>query len=673
MTDIRVTAVDVQVAGTVDANPRLLGQSLEVLGSSIQPGLEVTQFNVDVAGTMSGVLHLGRMYMEVLSQLVAPREIDLDITNIIVLNSLSYSGLVIRDEENVLSFTTDADVTLFRSEQPVTTSLTFTQEASNTILKALYPVSQDLAFTQLVGCGQPRRVTTTSSVEVSGSSIYIGPHWYELTSSLEFDNVIRIPEVIMLPCSNALSMSQAIVIHGKRLIAAENTLEIAIFSDTHIKARSLTDQIDMISEVAGTASMMLYNELELEHEVIKGRYNIEVDNELEFGQLIHINPITIGSGPRDRISLPIQEVSLEQTVRNSISSLVAENILEVAEHVIIVGPLYISATSITQWTENEYTIYGEPYTVFYGLQDSATVVIKPSRSSITKVGLEQLVSGARIKAGAVSLVASNTLEIDSGTPSITYLEVINELELESDANTKHGFSENDIDFSSVVTYNTNFSARLASNQLDLVSSFFAVPQHFSLCDYSPFMGSTTDPAPPQNILKNQPNIDPNRRGVTLFYPWESPTVTLNLRGPDLGNRNRLEFQRINRETRGGTLIIWADPIWPKNERLVLNFSGLTETEGQNTLDFITQSLGKEIGFTDWEGNTVYGIIVTPSEPLVRNGRRSLSLGLEIEISHSVITGNCTSNLSFSDTTIFNRDREYNVKSSIDFGLVLDYN
>jgi hypothetical protein len=289
------------------------------------------------------------------------------------------------------------------------------------------------------------------------------------------------------------------------------------------------------------------------------------------------------------------------------------------------------------------------------------------------VGLEQLAQKVRLKAAAISLSAASILEISTDIPTITYLDVVNELDLETAADTKAAFSVDAIDFSSQVTYNINFAPRLASSQLDFVSAFFAAPQQFSLCPYSPFVGSTTDPAAPQNILKNQPVIDSARRGVTLFYPWSAPTTALDLRGPDFGNRNRLEFQRINRETRGGTLIIWADPIWPKNERLVLNFAGLTEAEGQSALDFIALSLGKEIGFTDWEGNTVHGVIMTPSEPLVRDGRHSLSLGLEIEIAHSVIVGTCISDLFVSNLAYQNRNRAFNVESSIDFELVSEYN
>ena len=72
---------------------------------------------------------------------------------------------------------------------------------------------------------------------------------------------------------------------------------------------------------------------------------------------------------------------------------------------------------------------------------------------------------------------------------------------------------------------------------------------------------------------------PARRTSELPFRLFSPatgTVTdsVTLRAPNLGNKDRLSFNRIVRETRGGTLIVFADPIWPKLETLVLTFSGL---------------------------------------------------------------------------------------------------
>ena len=41
------------------------------------------------------------------------------------------------------------------------------------------------------------------------------------------------------------------------------------------------------------------------------------------------------------------------------------------------------------------------------------------------------------------------------------------------------------------------------------------------------------------------------------------TFSVSLRAPNLGNKDRLSFNRVLRETRGGTLVVFADPIWPK--------------------------------------------------------------------------------------------------------------
>ena len=84
------------------------------------------------------------------------------------------------------------------------------------------------------------------------------------------------------------------------------------------------------------------------------------------------------------------------------------------------------------------------------------------------------------------------------------------------------------------------------------------------------------------------------------------TDSVTLRAPNLGNKDRLSFNRIVRETRGGTLIVFADPIWPKLETLVLSFSGLSSTQSQQLLAFLETHLGEEIGLLDWEGPVLAG-------------------------------------------------------------------
>jgi hypothetical protein len=117
----------------------------------------------------------------------------------------------------------------------------------------------------------------------------------------------------------------------------------------------------------------------------------------------------------------------------------------------------------------------------------------------------------------------------------------------------------------------------------------------------------------------------------LLYP-AAGTVTdsVTLRAPNLGNKDRLSFNRVLRETRGGTLVVYADPIWPKIQTLVLSFSGLHDTEAQELLEFFDNHLGQEIGLLDWEHQYWVGIVTTPDDPVVQDGKDSFSASFEFE-------------------------------------------
>lgn len=150
-----------------------------------------------------------------------------------------------------------------------------------------------------------------------------------------------------------------------------------------------------------------------------------------------------------------------------------------------------------------------------------------------------------------------------------------------------------------------------------------------LCGYSPIVGGGTDPnapTPPPSSL----GVVARASQVTLYYPTVSPTTTVAIRAPEYGDRYKLQFDRINRETRGGTLEVYSDPTWPKLEILEVSFTGLKESEVQAVLDFFTATLGLEVGFTDWFGRTWHGIIVTPDAELVRPRRNIVDFSFEFE-------------------------------------------
>ncbi len=143
--------------------------------------------------------------------------------------------------------------------------------------------------------------------------------------------------------------------------------------------------------------------------------------------------------------------------------------------------------------------------------------------------------------------------------------------------------------------------------------------------YSPFVGGSSDSSytPPSTTA---PTL--GRDTLTLTYPYISPTTTLELRSPEFGNKDRLAFNRINRETRGGTLIVFADPKWPKSQVLVLQVDHLKHSQVVELLEFLAESLGKEIGLLDWEGRQWRGIITTPDATVTHVGRHDRSVAFD---------------------------------------------
>jgi len=145
--------------------------------------------------------------------------------------------------------------------------------------------------------------------------------------------------------------------------------------------------------------------------------------------------------------------------------------------------------------------------------------------------------------------------------------------------------------------------------------------------YSPFVGSSTDPSytPPSLTV---PTLT---KGVlTLTYPYVSPTTTLVLRNPELGDKDRLNFNRINRLTRGGTLIVFADPKWPKTQTLVVQVDSLKPAQAADLIQFLRDSLGQEIGLLDWESRQWRGIITTPDAQITHVGRGDRSVAFEFQ-------------------------------------------
>lgn len=180
------------------------------------------------------------------------------------------------------------------------------------------------------------------------------------------------------------------------------------------------------------------------------------------------------------------------------------------------------------------------------------------------------------------------------------------------------------------------STKAFSNTLAIVQAVaYTLERSSTLCDYSPFIGTNSDPnapAPPPATLP-APNTPGFVKGIQLRHPsGGSPTDVVNIdhTSMNIGDIDRIEFDRIIRETRGGTLEVFADPIWPKTEKLLFTVSNVKAGYSQLVIDFIEAHVGQEIGLLTHEGRLWSGVVMNPSESVVQDGKDRYTINIEFE-------------------------------------------
>jgi hypothetical protein len=123
-------------------------------------------------------------------------------------------------------------------------------------------------------------------------------------------------------------------------------------------------------------------------------------------------------------------------------------------------------------------------------------------------------------------------------------------------------------------------------------------------------------------LPNPPSFDYGL--LTLQYD----STTLVLRNPEFNDTYQRGYTRIQRETRGGTLIIFGDPNWTKTKRLTYTITALPDADA--VLDFLQLSLGQLITLTDHFNREWQGIILNPNTAVTQNRNCDAEFQLEFE-------------------------------------------
>jgi hypothetical protein len=146
------------------------------------------------------------------------------------------------------------------------------------------------------------------------------------------------------------------------------------------------------------------------------------------------------------------------------------------------------------------------------------------------------------------------------------------------------------------------------------------------CKYTPQVGVLSgdyDPVPltPPTITKAT---------LTFAFPSGAPTTTVILRNPQFGNLDTLTVNRVNRESRGGTLLVFADRIWPKSQRLEFSIPNLKGDQVTALETFLDLSLGLPIDVTDWHGRSFTGVILNNPE-VVQVSRTAFAVDFSFEV------------------------------------------
>jgi len=289
--------------------------------------------------------------------------------------------------------------------------------------------------------------------------------------------------------------------------------------------------------------------------------------------------------------------------------------------------------------QEQYTIdpeTGEETPYYVGLQDTATVaVIRNTPYAVSHIiSFAEHAVGIVVHADAIAVDATDALSLAHAAYANKAPTAIHTLAITDSAVVVASKVVNDtLTLTDAATFNVFRATLVVIDTLVLDQSVAVIGgiSSSTLYQYHPFVGvgAVGNPTPPSAMLSGP--MSGIEAPFQLVYPAEGTvTDSVTLRAPELGNKDRLGFNRVIRETRGGTLVVFADPMWPKIQTLALSFIGLRRSEAQDLLDFFDDYLGLEIGMIDWEQRYWVGIVTTPEEQIVEDSFNSYSVKFEFE-------------------------------------------
>jgi len=511
-------------------------------------------------------------------------------------------------------------VSRVRVEVLVPDSQIYEKSATSTLSLGQSAVREALTFerssTSTLSLGQSTGRTLTASyaaasvLELTQSESH-SPKFPTAFSTLELIQEVGFPGVYELSATSILTLTDIAVNSGLISASASSTLELVQYADDETKARDASNTLTLTDTASVDKILQAFSELELT-QVARTAKEFSVESVLSLTQSARQKVIKLYG---------TSQIEFSQSTHTSPQYLYASNTLELTQSNIVTKPIRVSATSELTTFESVWDV-DQFVLVSTGLRDEATLLADVQYAASSVIGITHEASAHVALATGISASASSQINwTQKAIPEAIEESVTSTLVLSQTAfgvAGKPGVSVLSLTGVAAATIDRGLASvsTLGLQQ----STTYTLILGSTRCQYSPFVGDSSDPdaptPPPAEINEPLAGI---QVPFQLVYPaMGAVTDSVSLKAPNLGNKDRLAFNRVLQETRGGTLIVFADPIWPKIQTLVLTFSGLYRVEAHNLLAFIEDYLGKEIGLIDWEHRYWKGIITTPDEPIIED-------------------------------------------------------
>lgn len=565
----------------------------------------------EVLANGSGSARVTRQYVEVLSSVPVP-SVEADAGDALTMSDTAGCGFIISCVANDTCVLTEFDTTLACKLAIDTISLGEDATASR-----INGAVDTVVLSELVHLNVVLSRDESDSLALIESAVGSGVVRLRASDLLSVSDVVSADAV--KPVADAFSVTESLSLEC--VYGFSESIDLADSVDLQVERSAVASDTLSLSDVSeeyfdtGADSLALSDTATQTH-----AFRVRASDSLGVSDVT--TAYTLRSTGED--TLVLAEMSSAIVFPGNISEV---DVLTIGELARVARIWPVAATETLQESFEDYDpSTGAFYTIFYGLQDLATVSIvrvpRTASDSLNYLGGRAV--GIVIRADAIPAGCEDTITLtdqawSSITPVVAESVSITEVALALTSKT----AADELDITEVAT---TLLVRVLSAADTLVVTdaiLFELPFAGVECQYHPFVGSGPMPSEITGIG--------TETGFKLCYPPAGPfTDTLTLRNPRFGNRDRVQLNRISRETRGGTLIVFADSIWPKIQTQIYQFEALSWDQANGLFEFIDNHLGLEIGLLDHEGRYWRGIVVTAEEPVTHDGKRGYAVGFEFE-------------------------------------------